>query len=712
MVQKYGGIDVDDIRMKMDVITQEPRERVQTYFGRLDKMFRKGQIPDVEQKRRFLARLRPEIRKLCIVQTFADIEELVGAAVEVEGVLAELGETPYEPLKEEQEEEAEETTMEKQIDVLNNTLIHFFKRNALDPEPSSYSTMSEECQICGARGHIATSCPRLNEARLKYAECNMPHRVEGGEIKSTYCAGLEHSEDEYWEKPRFGAANFLETLQDDEAATAIDAATPCEVPRTETYDARRKQEDDVEDEGCTEAVAATKEVGSLHKEATVHQDRAPLADNENDNFCEGVNGLTAAELIGAIRDLEKTNTLAVGDIDIENKFDAGMKESSTPVLPPSAVEEDPEDPRTMVRCTDEQQTYVTRIANELVDVPIAISEQGDTCSRMEHSVEVMEDNQRIEVECGMLISEHLVSGRIQTLPPPRLKDHDAECLPGTGRWNMMHREMINGGIVKHWTCINLPRYVTVDITHQSYNELTLMCRMLGMMCGIKPVLAIQGVEPGQHEDTSLKVLTHEGDQSLSNMGIEVLNEDEVPDEPEEISNAPNSTDEYKKAVERPAAIPDGCAVQNELKDNHAPIEDSKGSKKCGLLRTGRCEFATNDGEMDSNGITETPTNGFGMPVWRAVHDLTLISTDFRVVIFPRLKTIRRGWKEECAGETSVKQMTEPQCIGRSMNPRRGRTNAPGLWMEEGCWIYFIQVANGRMWARTCRGLQIHHDAPD
>jgi hypothetical protein len=39
MVQKYGSIDADDIRMKMDVINQETRERVQTYFGRLDKMF-------------------------------------------------------------------------------------------------------------------------------------------------------------------------------------------------------------------------------------------------------------------------------------------------------------------------------------------------------------------------------------------------------------------------------------------------------------------------------------------------------------------------------------------------------------------------------------------------------------------------------------------------------------------------------------------------
>jgi len=44
MVQKYGTIDADDIRMRMDAIKQEPRERVQRYFERLDKLFRKGHI--------------------------------------------------------------------------------------------------------------------------------------------------------------------------------------------------------------------------------------------------------------------------------------------------------------------------------------------------------------------------------------------------------------------------------------------------------------------------------------------------------------------------------------------------------------------------------------------------------------------------------------------------------------------------------------------
>jgi hypothetical protein len=98
MVQIYRNVNADDIRMKMDAIKQEPRERVQKYFERLDKLFCKGMIPDVEQRRRFLARLRPEIRKLCMVRTFANIEELVGAATEVERVMGELGEMPYEPL--------------------------------------------------------------------------------------------------------------------------------------------------------------------------------------------------------------------------------------------------------------------------------------------------------------------------------------------------------------------------------------------------------------------------------------------------------------------------------------------------------------------------------------------------------------------------------------------------------------------------------------
>jgi hypothetical protein len=178
IVQKYKSVDADDIRVKLDAIKQEPRERVQKYFERLDKLFQRGRIPDTEQRRRFLAKLRPEIQKLCVVRTFADIEELVGAATELERVLGELGETPFEPLKEEQEEGVAEMLMEHQVAALNNTLINFFRGSVPNSIPSSSSTLPEECQVCKGRDHIATTCPRLNEPRPKCAKCGMPHRTE------------------------------------------------------------------------------------------------------------------------------------------------------------------------------------------------------------------------------------------------------------------------------------------------------------------------------------------------------------------------------------------------------------------------------------------------------------------------------------------------------------------------------------------------------
>jgi hypothetical protein len=48
IVQKYGNVDTDDIRMGLDAIKQEPKERFQKYFERLDKLFQRGRIPDTE----------------------------------------------------------------------------------------------------------------------------------------------------------------------------------------------------------------------------------------------------------------------------------------------------------------------------------------------------------------------------------------------------------------------------------------------------------------------------------------------------------------------------------------------------------------------------------------------------------------------------------------------------------------------------------------
>jgi hypothetical protein len=181
--------------MKMDAVKQEPKETVQRYFKRMDKLFRKRQIHDAKQRIQFLAKLRPEIRELCIVRAFTDIEELVAIAIEVERVLGELGETPLEPLKKEKDEGTEETIMEKQVNALNETLVNFFKGVVCNQEASSSSTVIRGCQICKRGDHLATACLRLNEARPKCAKCGMPHRTENCRVKCTYCSSLGHSED-------------------------------------------------------------------------------------------------------------------------------------------------------------------------------------------------------------------------------------------------------------------------------------------------------------------------------------------------------------------------------------------------------------------------------------------------------------------------------------------------------------------------------------
>jgi hypothetical protein len=44
IVQKYGNVDANDIRIKLDAIKQEQKERVQKYYERMDKLFQWGQI--------------------------------------------------------------------------------------------------------------------------------------------------------------------------------------------------------------------------------------------------------------------------------------------------------------------------------------------------------------------------------------------------------------------------------------------------------------------------------------------------------------------------------------------------------------------------------------------------------------------------------------------------------------------------------------------
>jgi hypothetical protein len=48
IVQKYGDVNADDIKMRLDAIKQEPKERIKKYFEHFDKLFQRGRIQDAE----------------------------------------------------------------------------------------------------------------------------------------------------------------------------------------------------------------------------------------------------------------------------------------------------------------------------------------------------------------------------------------------------------------------------------------------------------------------------------------------------------------------------------------------------------------------------------------------------------------------------------------------------------------------------------------
>jgi hypothetical protein len=71
-----------------------------SYYNRLECLFVRGRILDAK-RRRILADCRPKIRKLYVVCTYVDMDELLVSTIEVEKVMGEIREMPFEPLKDE-----------------------------------------------------------------------------------------------------------------------------------------------------------------------------------------------------------------------------------------------------------------------------------------------------------------------------------------------------------------------------------------------------------------------------------------------------------------------------------------------------------------------------------------------------------------------------------------------------------------------------------
>jgi hypothetical protein len=102
-------------------------------------------------------------------------EEVVVVVVEIERVLGKLGETPYELMKEEQDETMfGESTTNRQLHVLNETFVNFFGKR-IDGKAGLNTTFSTNTnnhyQLSRSKEHKASTRPKFVDTRLKCAKC-------------------------------------------------------------------------------------------------------------------------------------------------------------------------------------------------------------------------------------------------------------------------------------------------------------------------------------------------------------------------------------------------------------------------------------------------------------------------------------------------------------------------------------------------------------
>jgi hypothetical protein len=159
---------------------------------------------------------------------------VVVVVVEIERVLGELGETPYEPMKEEHDETtSRESTTYRQLHVLNETLINFFGKGTdgkAGPSTSFSLNTHNRCQLCHSEEHTASTCPKLADTRPKCAKCGGGHKTDNCGLKCAFCLGLGHTDERCWKisaKGLLATTNFLEVLVDDEEATLVELNCVC-----------------------------------------------------------------------------------------------------------------------------------------------------------------------------------------------------------------------------------------------------------------------------------------------------------------------------------------------------------------------------------------------------------------------------------------------------------------------------------------------------
>jgi hypothetical protein len=77
---------------------------VQAYNDKMENLFIKIKLENVEQKKMFFFQLCSKILKIYVMWDYVNMNIMFATTLIVEWVLVELGETPFKPLKEKLEE--------------------------------------------------------------------------------------------------------------------------------------------------------------------------------------------------------------------------------------------------------------------------------------------------------------------------------------------------------------------------------------------------------------------------------------------------------------------------------------------------------------------------------------------------------------------------------------------------------------------------------
>jgi hypothetical protein len=102
MLSKYGIVDKEEVKVKLDLESNKNQNEGFKFNMTGWRSFLQGVNWRIQNKeKKSISNLHPKIKKLGVMRDYVNMDELFSATLEIEKVLAKLGKTPFELLKDE-----------------------------------------------------------------------------------------------------------------------------------------------------------------------------------------------------------------------------------------------------------------------------------------------------------------------------------------------------------------------------------------------------------------------------------------------------------------------------------------------------------------------------------------------------------------------------------------------------------------------------------